>query len=150
MKQQHLACSETNETRSKYMLKSMCIVVSALSILACGGSGGGGGATAPKTPPTGNTPVPAGSNGVSVNNNAFSPADKTVAVGATVQWSWNSCDYDPYGTTSCASHSVTFNDGVASEIQDKGTFSRTFTAAGVYSYHCAVHGTAMSGKITVQ
>ena len=132
------------------MLKNMCIVVSALSILACGGSGGGGGATAPKTPPPGNTPVPAGSGGVSVTNDAFSPADKSVAVGATVQWSWNSCDADPYGPAVCGSHSVTFDDGIASPIQDKGTFTRTFAAAGVYTYHCAVHGAAMTGKITVQ
>ena len=132
------------------MLKKMCIMVSAISMLACGGSGGGNGATAPKTPPAGNTPVPAGSGGISVTNNSFSPADKSVAVGATIQWSWNSCDNDPYGTSTCATHSVTFDDGVASEIQDKGTFSRTFSAAGVYNYHCAVHGAAMSGKITVQ
>jgi plastocyanin len=85
-----------------------------------------------------------------VTNDAFSPADKAVAVGSTVQWSWNSCDTDPYGAGACVSHSVTFDDGVTSPTQDKGTFTRTFAAAGVYTYHCAVHGAAMSGKITVQ
>ena len=79
------------------------------------------------------------------------PATKTVTVGTAVQWSWNTCDYDPYGSgTTCVSHTVTFDDGTTSPLQDKGTFNRTFDAAGTYNYHCTVHGTAMSGTVTVQ
>src|SRR5205085_7511510 len=95
-------------------------------------------------------PTPSG--GISVTNNAFSPGTKTVAVGATVQWSWNTCSNDPYnyGGQTCVAHSVTFDDGTTSPTQDQGTFNRMFTAAGTYNYHCSVHGAAMAGTITVQ
>ena len=129
------------------MLKRVYLTAGLIAIVGCGGSDGG--STAPNTPPPGNTPVPSG--GISVTNNAFSPAAKTVAAGTTVQWSWNTCDYDPYGTgTTCGAHTVTFDDGTTSPQQDKGTYSRTFAAAGTFPYHCTVHGTAMSGTITVQ
>jgi plastocyanin len=45
---------------------------------------------------------------------------------------------------------VTFDDGLSSPTQDQGSYSRTFSAAGTYNYHCAVHGAAMAGSITVQ
>lgn len=130
------------------MLNKVYATIALLAIVGCGGSGSSTNTTAPNTPPPGNTPVPSG--GISVTNNSFSPSDKTVAVGATVDWSWNSCDSDPYGTSSCVAHSVTFDDGATSPTQDKGTYSRTFTTAGVYNYHCKIHGALMSGKITVQ
>jgi plastocyanin len=44
---------------------------------------------------------------------------------------------------------VTFDDGVASPTQSDGTYSRTFAAAGTYTYHCTVHP-SMTGTITVQ
>jgi plastocyanin len=72
-----------------------------------------------------------------------------VAVGATVNWTWNTCTGDVYSGQTCVAHSVTFDDGPASATQEKGTFTRSFTAAGTYTYHCAVHGAAMTGKIVV-
>ena len=132
-------------------MKSVFVALAFASLYACGG---GGGSTSPppvnNNPPAGNTPPP--SNGISVTNDAYSPASKTVAVGTMVQWGWNTCTNDPYnyGGTTCQLHSVTFDDGTTSPTQDKGSFSRTFTAAGTYTYHCAVHGTAMAGTITVQ
>ena len=117
-----------------------------IAVTACGGSGGG---TAPTSPPGVNTPVPVG--GVSVTNNAFAPDAKVIKVGDAVSWSWNSCDSDPYGgAASCVSHSVTFDDGTGSVLQNKGTYSRTFNTAGTYNYHCSNHGLAMSGTVTVQ
>jgi len=95
-----------------------------------------------------NTPPPV--DGISVTNNLFTPASKTISVGTAVQWAWNTCTGDSYSGQTCVLHSVTFDDGTASATQDQGTFSRTFTVAGTYNYHCAVHGTAMSGSITVQ
>jgi plastocyanin len=130
-------------------MKSAFVALAVVSLYACGGAGGDS-STAPKTP-TGNTPPV--SNGVSVTNNAFSPSGKTIAVGSTVQWAWNSCTGgDPYygGTETCVMHSVTFDDGTKSPTQDKGTYSRTFNTAGTYTYHCSEHGTAMAGSITVQ
>lgn len=121
------------------------LVVACFLSVACGGGGGG---TSPP-PPSGNTPPPAG--GISVANNFFSPAAKSVTVGTTVQWAWNTCSGGGpgYGEETCVAHSVTFNDGVTSPTQDKGTFSRTFNAAGTYDYQCLTHGTAMTGRVTV-
>lgn len=114
-----------------------------ISVAACGG----GETTAP--PASGNTTVPAG--GISVTNNAFSPAAKTVTVGTTVTWAWSTCgDGDVYGPEKCVAHSVRFDDGTSSPTQEKGSYQRTFSAAGSYPYHCSVHGAAMSGSITVQ
>jgi len=64
------------------------------------------------------------------------------------QWTWNSCD-SGYGGEVCTAHTVTFDDGPSSELQDKGSYSRAFNTAGTYKYHCQVHGTAMSGSVVV-
>jgi plastocyanin len=132
-------------------MKGVLIALAFASLSACGG-GGGGSSTGPNNnnnnPPPGNTPPP--SNGISVQNNMFSPGTKTVAVGSEVKWAWNSCTNDPYYGQSCVAHSVTFDDGTTSPTQDQGTYSRTFNTAGTYSYHCSQHGAAMSGTITVQ
>ena len=130
-------------------MKSVLVALALVGLAACGGGGGGGGSqvTSPP-PPTGNTPPP--SNGITVSNNNYSPGTKSVAVGATVQWAWNTCTGDGYAGTTCTSHSVTFDDGVTSPTQDQGTYSRTFNAAGTYNYHCAIHGAAMTGSVTVQ
>ena len=129
-------------------MKAALVALAVVGLAACGGGGGGGGGITNPPPGGGNTPPP--SNGISVSNNAYSPGSKTVAVGSTVQWAWNTCNGDPYYGGSCVAHSVTFDDGVTSPTQDQGTFSRTFAAAGTYTYHCLVHGAAMAGSITVQ
>jgi len=129
------------------MKKNVCIALALISA-ACGG-GGGGGSAGPTTTPINNTPPPAG--GISVTNNAFSPASKTVTVNTAVQWAWNSCSNDSYtGGQTCVAHNVVFDDGATSGLKDKGTFSRMFTAAGTYNYHCSVHvAEGMAGTITV-
>jgi plastocyanin len=124
----------------------MKVVFVALAVASLGACGGGGGSTSP--PPLGNTTPPV--DGISVTNNAFSPAAKTVSAGTTVRWAWNTCSGDSYGGQTCVDHSVTFDDGVTSATQDQGTFSRAFNTAGTYNYHCSVHGAAMSGSVTVQ
>jgi plastocyanin len=77
----------------------------------------------------------------------FDPADRTIATGDTIEWSWS---------TSPDEHNVRFTSGSetsgAPAVSD--TYSRTFTSAGTYDYYCEVHGTAqgggMAGTITVQ
>jgi plastocyanin len=133
--------------------RSVCIALGLIAASACGGGYGGGESTGPMNQPPGNTPAPAGA--ISVTNNAFSPSSKTVAPGTAVEWAWNSCTggTDPYGgggAEVCVAHGVNFDDGTNSPTQDKGTYTRTFTAVGTYNYHCAVHGTAMAGTVTVQ
>lgn len=127
--------------------KIVCVALALISAAACGGSGG---STSPTNQPTGNTTPQVG--GISVTNNVFSPASKTVAVGVAVQWAWNTCAGGGIygGTEVCGSHSVNFDDGTNSPTQDQGTYNRTFTVAGTYNYHCVVHGAAMAGTITVQ
>ncbi|MDQ6689805.1 MAG: plastocyanin/azurin family copper-binding protein [Gemmatimonadota bacterium] len=126
------------------MLKQACTTIAIACLFGCGGS-----STSPVTQTSVNTPPPPG--GISVTNNAFTPASKNVAVGMSVQWAWNACTGgDGYSGQTCVAHNVVFDDGVSSGVQDQGTFNRTFAAVGTYNYHCAVHGTAMSGSITVQ
>lgn len=128
-------------------MKGVFVAIAVASLCACGG--GGGSTTAPNNNGNnGNTTPPA--NGISVQNDMFSPSTKTVAVGTEVKWAWNSCTGDPYYGQTCASHSVTFDDGTGSATQDQGTYSRVFSTAGVYNYHCSIHGAAMTGTITVQ
>ncbi len=129
-------------------MKGVFVMLAAASLYGCGG--GGGGTTTSPTNNGVNTPPPAG--GISVTNNMFSPGTKTVAVGASVQWAWSTCTGDAYSGQTCVQHSVTFDDGSASSaLQDQGTFTRTFSTAGTYMYHCSVHGTqGMTGTIMVQ
>lgn len=124
------------------MLKEVCQAVAVASLIACGG--GGSDSVSPNPTPT--TPPPGG---VSITNDAYTPASRTVTVGSTVSWVWNTCSGDVYTGQQCASHSVTFDDGISSGTQDQGSFDRTFNVAGTYAYHCTIHP-AMTGTITVQ
>ena len=120
------------------------------AMFGCGGSGSStsNGVTdpGPMVPPVNSSTTSLG-----VSNNKFTPAHDSVAMGATLKWTWNSCTGDGYGGTTCTSHSVQFDDGgPSSDIQSSGTFSRTFASAGTYTYHCAVHGAAMAGTVIVK
>jgi plastocyanin len=137
-------------------LKSLLKASAVLIVVAACSGGGGGDSTGPtnnnNNNPGNNNPAPTNqdNSAIIVGNNSYSPASRTVSKGATVNWNWNSCTNDGYGDGVCVQHSVTFDDGVTSDQQSQGSFSRQFTAAGTYKYHCQVHGTAMSGTITVQ
>ena len=128
-------------------MKGVFVLMALASLCACGGSSG---STSPNTSqPKVNTTPPAG--GISVSNNQFSPGTKTVAAGTSVQWAWNTCTGDGYNGQTCVSHSVTFDDGsLSSPLQDQGSFTKSFATAGTFTYHCSVHGAAMTGTITVQ
>ena len=129
--------------------KNVCIALVLVSAAACGGSGGGGGySSTPTSPSTPGTGYPSTSAAITVTNNVFTPSSTTVVPNTTVRWTWNTCSSDIYGSV-CYDHSVTFDDGVASATQDHGTYTRTFTTAKTYNYHCVVHP-EMSGSITVQ
>lgn len=81
---------------------------------------------------------------ISIVNFAFSPSAVTIKVNDTVTWTWAAADD---GTP----HSTTSNQGLwDSGIQtEPATFSHTFTNAGSFPFHCAVHS-FMTGSITVQ
>ncbi len=120
-----------------------------LTVFAVLGCGGGGESSGPDLP-SGNTPPPVG--GITVFNDRFSPVTKIVAPSTTVDWGWNTCTGDGGygGGETCVGHNVTFDDGVASPTQETGRFSRTFTATGIYPYHCTIHPGFMQGSIRVE
>lgn len=81
-----------------------------------------------------------GANEVFIQGNAFSPSTITVDVNTTVKWT------NKDGVV----HTVTSDDGSfnSGSIPNNGTFSYTFTTAGTFNYHCAVH-TGMTGIVKV-
>jgi len=118
--------------------------------LAAAASCGGGGASNSVTGPTGGNPPggnptggsenPVSTNAVTVADNTFTPSSIQVAPGTTVTWTWAS---------GASSHNVTFTDGTRSADRSSGTFTRTFSTAGTFSYTCTLHG-GMNGSVLVK
>lgn len=101
-----------------------------------GGGGGGGG-------PVGAVTVGPGIQFVSAHDGSQNPAVTTIAVGATVTWTWSGSlrhNVQSTGTTSFAS----------SPIMSSGTYAVQFNTPGTYHYICGVHGASMSGTVVVQ
>ena len=129
--------------------RAFSALLAALTLAACGSSGG----TEPAPINTGG----GGSGGgnavtVTVGNNSYSPSQASVAPGGTVTWRWDSCTGDGYGGQVCAFHSVTFDDGSpGGGPRNDGSFARTFSSPGTFTYYCTSHGrAAMSGSVVVQ
>ncbi|MFI5395793.1 MAG: plastocyanin/azurin family copper-binding protein [Candidatus Binatia bacterium] len=86
----------------------------------------------------------------------FSPADLTIQVGETVEWSWSSSGHDVVSGSGCAADSQFCSPDDSNCAQTPtsnqgATYSHTFTVAGTYPYFCNVHcGFGMVGSITVQ
>jgi plastocyanin len=90
---------------------------------------GGGGSTSP------------GANDVWMQNTAFNPSSKTVAVGTTITWT----------NKDAMNHNVTSGSFTSSPTMGQGaTYSFTFNTAGTYNYQCTFHPTTMNGTIIVQ
>lgn len=85
-------------------------------------------------------PVAGGTATVTIQGFAFDPAGLTVKAGTTVTWT----NQDSTNHTATADDG-SFNCGVISHGTSK---SFTFTTAGTFAYHCAIH-TYMKGTITV-
>jgi len=80
---------------------------------------------------------------VSIADFSFSPANDTINQGDTVTWTNNGAA--THTTTGDAPLSL-WNSGNLSHGQ---SFHVTFTAAGTYAYHCAIHS-SMTGKVVVR
>jgi plastocyanin len=76
----------------------------------------------------------------SLTNAAFSPNPDTIGVGAALTWTNND-------TTT---HTTVSDDGswASGNIAPGAAFTRTFSTAGTFTYHCAIHPN-MVGTITV-
>ena len=83
----------------------------------------------------------------SAHNGTTNPAIDTVPAGTTVTWTWTN--------TGSISHSVRSTDSpnfVSSAIEagNGNTYGLAFDTPGTYEYDCAVHGSAMTGRLVVQ
>ena len=78
---------------------------------------------------------------VAIGGFAYSPASITVSVGDTVTWTNN----DPQTHTATADDASWNSGNIAG---GGGTKSVTFTTAGTFPYHCAIHS-QMTGSVTV-
>jgi plastocyanin len=125
----------------------MALALSAV-LIGCGGdstapNGGGNGNGGGGNGGGGSTPV--ATTAVSVTTNlSFSPQHIKVARGATVTWTW---------APNNDNHTVPFSSSAiaSSGTQSSGTFSTTLPSTpGVYSYLCNIHGSSMSGTVTVE
>ena len=79
-------------------------------------------------------------NEVLMSGSAFTPSTITVTAGTTVKWT----------NDDGVNHTVTSNTGIfnSGTIGNNGTYSYTFSAAGTYLYHCALHA-GMTGTVVV-
>ena len=78
-------------------------------------------------------------NAVTIVDFGFNPGTITVKAGTTVTW-----------TNTGVTHTVTSNTGLfdSGHLGSGDTFTFTFSKAGTYAYHCAIHS-AMKGEVTV-
>jgi plastocyanin len=80
--------------------------------------------------------------------NSFNPLALNVKVGATVYW----MNLDAPAGGDPEVHNVIFTTGTgaqSSSLQQYGSYSYTFTAAGSYSYYCSFHAPDMKGTVIV-
>jgi len=133
-------------------IRSGLSILGLAASLACGGGGGGGSSSysAPPPPPADTVYVGGAASGYNgTETTAFYPLNQTTTAGHTITWKWSP------GITMM--HNVTSGtpaggpDGVfASPSQSSGPdFTHTFATAGTYHYYCTIHGSAMTGTITV-
>jgi plastocyanin len=83
----------------------------------------------------------AATSAVTIQNSAFAPPTTTIKVGDTVTWT----NRDAFSHTS-TSDTGTWDTGV---ITAGASHSFTFTSAGTFAYHCAIHA-FMHGTIVVE
>jgi plastocyanin len=105
-------------------------------------------ATATAGPPPNTIAITVGNIFFQSNRNGTSNAAvDTVAVNGTATWTWVSTGATPHsvqstGTTAFTSSALKTGNGQTYQFQ--------FTQAGTYTYNCAEHGNAMTGRIVVR
>jgi len=111
----------------------LLLLISAIVIVSCGKSNS-------YNSGSNNYPAPA-TNSVSIVNMAFSPVTITVTAGSTITWTNNDN----------MTHTVTADDSSfdSGNITMGSKYSKTFSTAGTYTYHCTIHPN-MKGTIIVK
>jgi plastocyanin len=84
---------------------------------------------------------------VTMQNIAFDPQDITITQGTTVKWTNQDNFLHTVTSGSPGSPNGIFNSGNMNRF---ATFSFVFQNTGVYPYYCMIHGSAMTGTVTVQ
>lgn len=119
------------------------VAAAVFSLAACDGAtspGGGGGG------PVGNVTV----GNIffrSVRNGSQNSAVDTIVAGDSITWVWNAAGSHSIQSTGAVPE-IFRNSVVMSGANDSYTI--TFRNPGTYTYQCAVHGAAMTGRIVVQ
>jgi len=92
-------------------------------------------------PSEGGTPVSIPLGASTLGNRAFAPDQLEIAVGGTVTWT----------NTDTVAHTTTADQGSwdSGSVAPGGKFSSTYSTAGTFPYHCAIHP-GMVGTITVR
>ncbi len=131
---------------------STAVIALSLALAACGGSGAGGsvapstGASAPPANAGGGGSGPCsvvsatGEVAGTIAGNAFAPSPVALTAGQTVTFTNNDS----------VSHTVTLDDGSCDTgpITGGASAGLTFSAAGSYPFHCAIHP-SMTGTVEV-
>lgn len=88
------------------------------------------------------TPVSVAGVTVQIADNTFTPPTVSVKQGGTITWKWSGSN----------AHVVLVAGAKSPEMTGSGTWDRTFQdpPGTVINYQCAIHGAAMSGKITIE
>ncbi len=87
-----------------------------------------------------NSPTP-GADEVFIQGMAFVPSTITITVNTTITWT----------NKDAVTHTVTSDNGLfdSGSINPNGTYSRQFTSAGTFNYHCTIHPN-MLAKVIAQ
>ena len=82
-----------------------------------------------------------------MQNIAFTPSTLTIGVGTSIKWT----------NKESITHTVTSglpgaSDGIfnSGNLGNGSIFSFTFNTKGTFKYYCIIHGSMMTGTITVQ
>ena len=137
------------DTRKRLVFAFACALAIGLLGAACGdGNDNAGPTPTPTSPgmPAGGIPVNLRT--ITVSDTGFSPGALQVPIGTEAFWQW----------TGKQEHQITgtfkSNDGdipvESPRLKGSGTFSYEFKTNGLFEYHCAVHGEAMSGQVIIK
>jgi plastocyanin len=116
-----------------------CTVLVIIACLAAGCTSGPAPAVPAPAPPTA-----AGGNTISIKNFAFDPSALTMKTGTPVTWVNN--DSSPHTITSDQGSLMAFS---SDSLASGASYTVTFTQAGTFTYHCAIHP-SMTGTIIVE